>query len=261
MSDEPRPPTTPEIAETERAVARMPEARKGWFGRAVFIVLFLSIPMVAMRFPAVRGVLVGLAEGLRDGGGGALALYWLVCALSGVLASPIVLFAGVAGFAFGPLGGAGVAIPGITLHACSAWIVGRTFLRARVAARVADDQRWAAIDGALRDEGFRIALLLRLTPLMPQNLLSYAFSASPLPFTRFALSTALGLAPIITVQATLGSFVQNAAQLLDGDADNSRQLAVLVGSAVATLVALYAVTRIASRALRRAMARHAPPAP
>jgi uncharacterized membrane protein YdjX (TVP38/TMEM64 family) len=261
MSDAEHPPTTPAVAETEGAIARMPEARRGWIARVVFIAIFLSVPMIAMRFPAFRGVLVGLAQGLRDGGPGAVGVYWLVCALSGVLASPIVLFAGVAGFAFGPLGGAGVAIPGITLHACSAWIVGRTFLRARVAKKLAGDRRWAAIEGALEDEGFRIALLLRLTPLMPQNLLSYALSASALPFTRFALSTALGLAPIITVQATLGSFVQNAAQLVDGGGDNTRQLAVLVGSAVATLVALYAVTRVASRALRRAMARHAPTAP
>ncbi len=250
-----------EVEAAERAVARLPRLRAGWVGRALFLGLFLATPMIAMRFPAFRAQLASLAYGLRDGGVGALAIYWVVCALSGVLATPVVLFAGVAGFAFGPVGGVGAALPGITLHACSAFLVGRTFLRARVARRLAGNARWSAIEGALRAEGFRIALLLRLTPFMPQNLLSYAFSASPLPFARFALATTLGLAPIVAVQATLGSLVQDAAQLLDSDGDASSQLALLVGSAVVSLVALYAVTRVASRALGRAMARHDTPPP
>jgi hypothetical protein len=51
--------------------------------------------------------------------------------------------------------------------------------------------------------------------------------------------------------------VHNAAQLVSGEQDATRGLIVLIGSAVVTLGALYAVTRIASRALGRAMARHA----
>ena len=249
-------PVSPEVEATEQAVAEMPRSRGAWLLRGLAFVLFLSAPMLAMRVPVVQDFIVSLAYGLRDGGPRGIAMYWAVCALSGVVAAPVVVFAGLAGFAFGPVGGAAVALPGIMLHACTAFFVGRTFLRTRVERTLAGNARWAGIEGALRAEGFRIAVLLRLTPLMPQNMLSYAFSASSLSFPRFALATVLGLAPMVVVQATLGSLVQNAAQLLSGEQDATRGLIVLIASAVVTLLALYAVTRVASRALGRAMARH-----
>lgn len=254
---EERPNVEAEIEATERVVARLPRVRAAWVLRGAFLAVFLASPVIAMRVPVIQESIVSLAYALRDGGIGGIAIYWTVCALSGVVAAPVVVFAGLAGFAFGPVGGVAVALPGITLHAMTAFLVGRTFLRRRVEQKLAGNARWAGIEGALRAEGFRIAVLLRLTPLMPQNLLSYAFSASPLTFPRFLLATILGLAPMVIVQATLGSLVHNAAQLVSGEQDATRGLIVLIGSAVVTLGALYAVTRIASRALGRAMARHA----
>jgi len=245
-----------EIEATERAVARLPRVSAAWVLRGVFLAVFLASPVLAMRVPVIQESIVALAYALRDGGIRGIAIYWTVCALSGVVAAPVVIFAGLAGFAFGPVGGVAVALPGIALHAMTAFLVGRTFLRRRVEQKLAGNARWAGIEGALRAEGFRIAVLLRLTPLMPQNLLSYAFSASPLTFPRFALATILGLAPMVIVQATLGSLVHDAAQLVSGEQDATRGLIVLIGSAVVTLGALYAVTRIASRALGRAMARN-----
>jgi uncharacterized membrane protein YdjX (TVP38/TMEM64 family) len=245
-----------EHAETEQAVAKLPRTRAAWILRGVLVALFLSAPALAMRVPVVQQFVVSLAHGLRDGGPRGIAIYWAICALSGGIAAPVIIFAGIAGFAFGPVGGVLVALPGIALHACSAFLIGRTFLRARVEEKLAGNARWAGIEGALRAEGFRIAVLLRLTPILPQNLLSYALSASSISFARFALATVLGLAPIVVVQATLGSLVENAAQLLSDGGDMTRELLVLAGSAVVSLLALYAVTRVASRALGRAMERH-----
>ena len=246
----------PDVEATERAVAQLPREKAAWAVRGVFVALFLAAPALAMRVPAVQQVVASLAHGLRDGGPRGIAIYWTVCALAGGLAAPIVIFAGIAGFAFGPFGGIAVALPGVALHSCAAFLLGRTFLRGRVEQKLAGNARWAGIDGALRAEGFRIAVLLRLTPVLPQNLLSYALSASALSFPRYALATMLGLAPMVMVQATLGSLVQNAAQLLSGEEDSTRGLVMLAVSAVVSLLALYAVTRVASRALGRAMERH-----
>lgn len=244
-----------EVETTERAVARLPRVRAAWILRGVLLMLFLSAPAIAMRVPIVQQLVVSLAHGLRDGGARGIAIYWVVCTLSGGIAAPMIVFAGIAGFAFGPVGGVAVALPGIALHACSAFLLGRTFLRARVEQKLTGNARWAGIEGALRTEGFRIAVLLRLTPILPQNLLSFALSASSISFTRFALATVLGLAPIVLVQATLGSLVEDAAQLLSSEGDTTPDLIVLGASAIASLLALYAVTRVASRALGRAMER------
>lgn len=249
-------PDSAEVEATVQAVARLPRRRAAWVVRALVLAAFMALPAIAMRVPAIQNFIISLAYGLRDGGVRGLAIYWTACALSGLVAAPLVLFAGLAGFAFGPVGGVAVALPGIVLHTSAAFLLGRTFLRARVEKQLAGNARWAGVEGALRAEGFRIAVLLRLTPLLPQNLLSFALSAGPLSYPRFMLATVLGLAPIVVVQAIIGSLAENAAQLLSGDGDTTRGLVVLIASAIVTLLALYGVTRVASRALGRAMKRH-----
>jgi uncharacterized membrane protein YdjX (TVP38/TMEM64 family) len=163
------------------------------------------------------------------------------------------VFNGLAGYAYGPVRGPLVCMPAVVLHASVAFWLGRNVLRPAIRRRLRGSDRWGRLEGALESDGLRIATLLRLTPLIPQNFLSFALSASPLSFPRFALSTFIGVLPIAVVQCYVGSVVADASQILAGDGAQDERLWILGGSVVLSVLGVFGVTRIAGRALRRAL--------
>ncbi|HEX9602500.1 MAG TPA: hypothetical protein VF973_02035 [Myxococcales bacterium] len=56
--------------------------------------------------------------------------------------------------------------------------------------RIGGDARFAASDRAVAESGFRIVVLLRLSPVVPFNLLKFPMRFKPLSFRAF-LSSAL----------------------------------------------------------------------
>lgn len=55
--------------------------------------------------------------------------------------------------------------------------------------------RWAAIDTALSREGWKLVALLRLSPLIPWNILNYALSITSLPLPTYAIASAFAVVP------------------------------------------------------------------
>src|SRR5207248_1137743 len=71
------------------------------------------------------------------------------------------------GFVFGLLGGTLIVVPASVIGASAAFLLGRTAARDFLAERVARDPRLRAIDEAVGRSGFKIVLLLRLSPVLP----------------------------------------------------------------------------------------------
>ncbi|MCL5123351.1 MAG: TVP38/TMEM64 family protein, partial [Deltaproteobacteria bacterium] len=89
-----------------------------------------------------------------------------------------------AGFLFGvPLGLLTVWI-GANLGAAVAFLLGRTIARGWVEQKVKGNPKFAAIDEALGKEGFKIVLLLRLSPIFPFSLLNYVLGITKVPFRK-----------------------------------------------------------------------------
>jgi uncharacterized membrane protein YdjX (TVP38/TMEM64 family) len=74
----------------------------------------------------------------------------------------------------GPLQGTALVSLASTTGACAAFLVGRYLARPWAESRLAALPRFAAIDEGVAREGAKIVLLLRLSPLVPFNLLNYA---------------------------------------------------------------------------------------
>ena len=72
------------------------------------------------------------------------------------------------------LGVAALVSPASVTSACIAFALGRTLARKTVERRIAADRRFAAIDRAVAQNGFKIVFLLRLPPVIPFNLLLIA---------------------------------------------------------------------------------------
>ena len=77
------------------------------------------------------------------------------------------------------------------------FIIGRTYLRdwAQNLATKYGGSRWKAIDKAVSKEGFKVVLLLRISPLLPFALSNYLYGLTSVDFWEFMAGTCLGFGP------------------------------------------------------------------
>lgn len=147
---------------------------------------------------------------------------------------------------------------GSTFAAAITFLVGRTLGRAWVEAKFAHSPRFRALDRAVGEQGFRIVLLTRLSPVFPFTVLNYSFSLTRVSFGDYVLATWLGMIPGTVLILVLGTTAKSLgllfAELAAGRvADNLAQTALLVVGLLATVVVVVVVTRIARRALKPAL--------
>ena len=178
------------------------------------------------------------------------ALYALVYVLGTLLFFPGGLLTLGAGFLFGLLGGMAVVVPGSVLGALLAFLLGRTVLRGPTERLLRRHPRFAAVDTAVADEAFRVVLLLRLSPLVPFNLLNYGLGVTRVPTGTYLLASVVGMFPGALLYVYLGTLLSSAAELLSGrrpEAGGAEKLLFAVGL-LATLAVVFLVARAARRA-------------
>lgn len=206
----------------------------------------VALGVAVVTLAALAGSGVGAGETvawLRDAGPfGALALAAAYVAAT-VTALPVAAVSMAAGWAYGVGWGMAVTVPVALAAALAGFGVGRTLLRGRIEERLRRDRRFAAIDRAIGDEGFRITLLVRLSPILPFGILNYALSATSVRPGTYAAATAIGIAPATLMYVYLGS-------LASGDSAGSGVAGAATWFGVAlTAVAVVVVARTARRAL------------
>lgn len=161
-----------------------------------------------------------------------------------------------AGFVFGVGRGTVIVSLGSTAGAAAAFMVGRSIARDWVARRLADRPMMAAIARAVETEGFKIVLLTRLSPVLPFNLLNYAFGLTAVPFRKYILASWIGMLPGTIMYVYLGSAANSVAALVSGDQRRSTGHQILFALGLAATVA---ATIIVTRAARRALNAIVPP--
>jgi len=71
----------------------------------------------------------------------------------------------------------------------------RFLFRDFVAEQTAKHEWWQAVEHAIEHEGWKIVLLLRLTPLVPFNLLNYALACTAVRFWDYTWASSVGVLP------------------------------------------------------------------
>ncbi|MFM8287648.1 MAG: TVP38/TMEM64 family protein [Planctomycetaceae bacterium] len=182
----------------------------------------------------------------------ALGLLYLPVCLLMLPGSPLTL---LAGFVFGQtLGGflwtlACLSL-GSTLGATAAFLAGRTLARDAIRDRVAQSPRFQQLDRGVVRSGFTLVLLARLSPVLPFNLLNYAFGLTGLPLSTYVLASWLGMLPGTVLFLYLGASLGNLAEVATGQvARTPAQQALFVVGLVATLGLVLLLARLARRAL------------
>lgn len=155
-----------------------------------------------------------------------------------------------AGIVFGVVMGFVAVSIGSTLGATCAFLVGRYLARGWVAGRIAGNEKFKAVDEAVAQEGWKIVLLTRLSPIFPFNLLNYAFGLTKVSLKHYFVASWLGMIPGTVMYVYIGSLIGDLAQLDAGGRARTTAEWILYGSGLlATVVVTVFVTRLARRAL------------
>jgi uncharacterized membrane protein YdjX (TVP38/TMEM64 family) len=157
-----------------------------------------------------------------------------------------------AGALFGVLQGSIIASISATLGATAAFLVGRYFARDWLGRRMGASRRFKALDDAVAQEGWKIVLLTRLSPIFPFTLLNYAFGLTRVPLREYVLATWIGMMPGTVMYVYLGSLAGSLVTLDQSKRTRSTTEWVLYGvGLLATLLVTLYVTRLARRALTK----------
>lgn len=229
-------------------------------GRAVRVLvasgLLVAVATGLALFPMGRWMLA-LVEWVRDAGAAGVVVFVLVYVMATALMLPGSLLTLGAGFAYGPVWGALLVSPLSVLASSLSFALGRFVARDWISRRVARDGRFAAIDAAVGERGFKIVTLLRLSPVLPFNVLNYALGLTRVRPRDYVLGSWVGMLPGTVMYVYLGSLVTSASELASGERTDAGPWARILywGGLAATLLVTISITRVARRALGTALER------
>jgi uncharacterized membrane protein YdjX (TVP38/TMEM64 family) len=179
-------------------------------------------------------------------------LFILLYVAAAVTLAPAFFLTVAAGAMFGVWRGSLVVFIGASLGASAVYVLGVPMSRSRLMARLTRDRRVAAVRDAVRGEGAWVMFLLRLSPLVPYNILNYALALSGARYRDFAIAL-LGMIPAIIMYTYYGKVVGDVAALAAGVAPprGPEYYALLVVGLIAIIVSTTMITRAARRAVER----------
>ena len=136
-----------------------------------------------------------------------------------------------------------------------AFMIGRWLFRDSIAKIVASDKRLQNIETAIGEEAMRISILVRLSPLIPDEWLNYIMASGPVTTRVFFLST-LSSVVYSLAYAYFGHAVGTIALSSDamgGFKQSPLGMALLILGLIATVLATVIVTKVTMKALEDAI--------
>ena len=218
-------------------------------------VVFLAIVAIAaIAILPTKDYLLQFVDAVQRMGSKGPVVLAAVYVLATVLFVPGSILTLGAGFLWGvPIGIVTISV-GSTLGAAAAFGLGRTLLREVIAAKVAKNEKFRLIDAAVGEQGFKIVLLTRLSPVFPFNLLNYSFGLTRVSFRDYLLASWIGMLPGTAMYVYIGSALKNLADISTGNFDGGLGPKLLYGfGLLMTVVATVFITRIAQKSLQDAL--------
>ncbi len=156
-----------------------------------------------------------------------------------------------AGALFGLVGGTIVTSLSSTTAAALAFVIARYLARDWVVRKARHYPRFGAIDRAIREGGWKIVALLRLSPAVPFTLQNYFYGLTGIRFWTYLLTSWLTMLPGTFLYVYLGHIGRVSAEAAGGAHSRSpaEWTMLFVGLLATVAVTLY-VTRLARKALR-----------
>ena len=219
---------------------------------AAGVVMLLALMLLGRQLGGLLPRFAEWVDGLGFWGPAAFIAGYIVTTIAFIPGAVMTLAAGAV---FGLLEATVYVLTGATLGSAAAFLISRHLARGAIEARVAGNARFAAIDRAVGAQGFKMVLLMRLSPVFPYNLLNYSLGLTTVRFTDYVLAS-IGMLPGTLLYAYYGVLAGDVARLAGGATVDRgpAYYGVLLLGLVATIAVSTLVTRAARTALREATA-------
>jgi uncharacterized membrane protein YdjX (TVP38/TMEM64 family) len=210
-------------------------------GVALLAALVLAVePLREAAMAAISGDNAEVRHQIdRLGAAGPLLILALTL-LHAVVFYPAEIVDAAAGFAYGFVPALSLMTVGWILSGLICWAVGRHVARPLLD-RWLGEERFGRVEAAIERGGPSLLLAMRLIPILPFSIVSYAAGAARVPLWRFVWTTAVGYLPITALAVYFGTRLEGLS-LTDP---------LVLGSAVALLALLGIGHRAARRQARR----------
>jgi uncharacterized membrane protein YdjX (TVP38/TMEM64 family) len=235
---------------TGETVPAKSQTRGRWRKLAVVATVVVAV-LVAARYFNVQGLLIRALGWIEAQGAVGAGVFVVIYVLACVLFIPGSVLTLGAGAVYGLVRGSVLVSVASTLGATAAFLVGRYFAREWVARKIADNEKFRAIDEGVAREGWKIVGLTRLSPVFPFNLLNYAYGLTKVTLRDYLLASWIGMMPGTVLYVYLGSLAGNLATLGSGGQRTPAQWVLYGVGLVATLAVTVYITRIAKAALAK----------
>lgn len=139
----------------------------------------------------------------RLGLGGPLLILAL-CLLHSVVFYPAEIVDAAAGFAYGFFPALALVMTGWILNGLICWAIGRSIARPLLD-RWFGEERFERAEQAIERGGPTLLMAMRLIPILPFSIVSYAAGAARVPLWRFVWTTVVGYLPITALSVYFGT--------------------------------------------------------
>eukprot|EP01083_Nonionella_stella_P275113 934286_1 len=226
---------------------------KTWL-KIIIVVILLTFLVLAIIFNKTTGkILTGFLEWMKDnaviGSFAFIGLYWF-CTVMFIPGSLLTVGAGlVFGLIVGPWGGVFLAtvivFAGASLGASSAFLLGRFVLRDKVASYKSKYEKFAIIDKVVEEQGLKVTILLRLSPVIPFSAFNYFMGLTGVSFRDYNIAH-FGMIPgtlaFCFIGTTLGAIGDSV-----GLTDNPVVLAVTIVGTIFAIIGMIYLSYVAKK--------------
>jgi pyruvate/2-oxoglutarate dehydrogenase complex dihydrolipoamide dehydrogenase (E3) component/uncharacterized membrane protein YdjX (TVP38/TMEM64 family) len=221
-------------------------------GKAIVLAGIVVLAAIGFLFLPVRAWFIDVEEYVKRLGAigpAAVAFGYVLCTVLLIPGSAITIGSGAL---FGVKTGFLVVLFSANLGALASFLLARTFLREKVARWADANPKFRSLDRAIGQQGFKMVLLTRLSPVFPFVLLNYFLGLTTVRTGPYVLANLLGMLPATFLFVYIGAAARDAvAGPMEASVDFYQQVLKYVGL-LATVAVVVIVTRIARKAMRDA---------
>jgi uncharacterized membrane protein YdjX (TVP38/TMEM64 family) len=222
-----------------------------WIKPLLIVAAIVAVVVIVGKYLNLQEVLANALAWIKDLGPAGMGVFALLYIVACVFFIPGSLLTLGAGTIYGVVTGSLLVSVSSTLGATTAFLVGRYFARGLIAKKIEGNARFAAIDNAVAEEGWKIVGLTRLSPIFSFNLLNYAYGLTRVSLKEYVLASWIGMIPGTVMYVYIGSLAGDLASLgaETAEAPSGAQWTINIVAFLATVLVTVYVTKIAKKAL------------
>ena len=220
--------------------------KKLFLNKWVVLLFFISLIVVfQIKFEIIQNIPSIIEKTASSGPVGYLGfiLIYIVSTVMMLPGSPLTFAAGAL---FGFWKGLILVSLSSTLGATCAFMVSRYLIRKSIEKRVLKNKKFQSIDNEINEQGWKIVILARLSPIIPFFLLNYALGITKIRFIHFIFASWIGMIPGTIVYVLMGTM---GGAFINGKKSSFEWVLLGIG-----LIATILVTLLISKIIKKSQA-------